>query len=66
MDRDIAMYMYVYIRVYIYIYIYISYCVGYQAIWQVIAPVCEVLPEPKARVILTHECNNSQYCLITT
>ena len=45
-------------------YIYISYCVGYRAIWQVIARVCEVLPEPKARVILTHECNNSQYCPI--
>ena len=43
---------------------YISYCVGYRAIWQVIARVCEVLPEPKARVILTHECNNLQYCPI--
>ena len=50
------------ISIYIYIYIYtcISYCVGYRAIWQVIARVCEVLPEPKARVILTHECNNSR------
>ena len=48
----------------IYIYIYLSYCVGYRAIWKVIARVCEVLPEPKARVILTHECNNSQYCPI--
>ena len=28
------------------------------------ARVCEVLPEPKARVILAHECNNSQYCPI--
>ena len=46
------------------IHVYISYCVGYQAIWQVIARVCEVLPEPKAKVILTHECNNSQYCPI--
>ena len=35
----------------IYIYIYISYCVGYWAIWQDIARVCEVLLEPKARVI---------------
>ena len=47
-----------------FMHINISYCVGYRAIWQVIARVCEVLPEPKARVILTHECNNSQYYLI--
>ena len=44
------------------IQVFISYYVGYRAIWQVIAQVCEVLFEPKVRVILAHECHKGKYC----